>query len=151
MDPATKMRFLAAMVLACRLSSGWAQSAEAPTPRELHAAECVAALEVDTEALAREVKAGDDDARPLLQSHLESGTAFVGDSYLNGLTDETRARALANQALEAQKSLSDAQLAARQKACAVEGRKLLDASNPLQQAVVKRLARRRMEKLLAAS
>ncbi len=144
-----KIPLVAACVLACGAGAAWPQTAESPTPRERHAAQCVAALEVESEDLARQVKSGSEDVRPLLQSRVESGTAFVGDSYLNGLTDESRARALANEALEAQKGLTDAQLAARQQACAVEGRKLLDASNPLAQAVVRRFARRRVEKLLA--
>ncbi len=142
---------LLAALLAVASTTASAQTPDGPTPRELHAAQCVAALEVEAEALARDVKSGDEAARPRLQSRIESGTAFVGDSYLNGLTDEHRARALASDALEAQKRLTDAQLAARQEACATEGRKLLDAGNPLQQAVVKRLARRRMEKLLQPS
>ncbi len=149
-----KTFFLAVSVaFACSVGAAETAAPQAPTatPRELHAAQCVAALEVETEALAQRVKAGADDDRALLQSRLEAGTAFVGDSYLNGLTDEHRAHELANQALDAQKSLSDAQLVARQQACAVEGRKLLDASNPLQQVVVKRLAQRRMSKLLASS
>lgn len=134
--------------------AAWAAAAEpttasAPTRRELHAAECVAALEAETEGLAAQVKGGDESLRPLLQSRLESGTAFVGDVYLHDGTDEAKARALANAALEAQKSLSTAQLAGRQASCADEGAKLLAASNGLERAIVQRLARRRMTRLLA--
>ena len=120
----------------------------APSARELHSAQCVAALEVSTESLAEEVKAGREDARPELQRRLEAGTAFVGDAYLHGTTDEKRARALAEDALQAQKSLSAAELAARQQACADEGTRLLSSSNVLEQAVVRHLARKRMHKLL---
>ena len=119
-----------------------------PSARDLHAAQCVAALEVNTQSLAAEVKTGKEDARPMLLSRLESGTAFVGDVYLRGESDEARARKLASDALEAQKKLSDAQLVGRQNACADEGTKLLAASNALERAVVKRLARKRMERLL---
>ena len=120
-----------------------------PSARDLHAAQCVAALEVNTQRLAAEVKTGKENARPMLQSRLESGTAFVGDVYLRGESDETQARKLANDALEAQKKLSDAQLMERQNACADEGAKLFAASNVLERAVVKRLARKRMDRLLA--
>lgn len=126
-----------------------AQPADAPSALELHAAQCVAALQVDTERLATEVKAGKADLRPLLQSRLEAGAAFVGDVYLHGTRDEARARGLANDALEAQKSLSPDELAARQLKCANEGTKLLDDSNGLERAVVKQVAKRRMAKLLA--
>ena len=126
-----------------------AEPVPAPTPAELHAAECVAALEVDTERLAKAVKAGRSESQALLQSRLESGTAFVGEAYLNGTRDEARARELANDALEAQKRLSSAELAARQLSCAAEGMRILDASNVFERAVVRQVAKRRMAKLLA--
>jgi hypothetical protein len=119
-----------------------------PSAHDLHAAQCVAALEVLTKSLAAQVKSGKEDARPVLLSRLESGTAFVGDVYLRGKSDEAAARKLANDALEAQKSLSEAQLAQRQRACAEEGARLLASSNGLERAVVKRLAKKRMERLL---
>ena len=105
---------------------------------------------MNTQDLARQVKVGKEALRPLLLERLVSGTAFVGDTYLHGDSDEKQARELANQALEAQKSLPAPELAARQAACADEGAKLFASSNGLQQAVVKRLAKKRMEKLLGA-
>jgi hypothetical protein len=126
-----------------------ASVAAPPSAHDLHAAQCVAALEVLTKSLAAQVRSGNEDARPELLSRLESGTAFVGDVYLRGESNEAAARKLANDALEAQKSLSEAQLAERQRACADEGARLLAASNGLERAVVKRLARKRMERLLA--
>jgi hypothetical protein len=129
-----------------------AQTAPAsqPSPRDLHAAQCVAALEVKTQDLAQQVKSGNEASRGVLMDRLVSGTAFVGDSYLHGASDEKQARDLANQALEAQKNLPPAELAARQTACADEGAKLFAASNALEKAVVKRLAKKRMDKLLGA-
>ena len=124
--------------------------APAASPRDLHAARCVAALEVNTQDLALQVKSGKEASRPVLLDRLVSGTAFVGDTYLHGNSDEKQARDLANQALEAQKSLPAPELAARQAACADEGAKLFASSNGLQQAVVKRLAKKRMDKLLGA-
>jgi len=126
-----------------------AAPAAPPSARDLHAARCVAALQVNTENLAAQVKTGKEDVRPILLSRLESGTAFVGDVYLRGQSDEAQARKLASDALEAQKKLSDAQLVERQNACADEGTKLLAASNGLERSVVKRLAKKRMNKLLA--
>ena len=125
-----------------------AAPAPEPSPRDLHAAECVAALEVHTQDLAKQVKSGNEASRAVLLDRLISGTAFVGDTYLHGNSDEKQARELANQALEAQKSLPAPELATRQAACADEGAKLFAASNGLQQAVVKRLAKKRMDKLL---
>lgn len=121
-----------------------------PSARDLHAARCVAALDQNTREVAQQVKAGKDDLRGLLLDRLVSGTAFVGDTYLHSDVDEKQAKELANQALEAQKSLPEAELAARQTACAAEGAKLYEQSNGLQQSVVKHLARKRMNKLLGA-
>lgn len=127
-----------------------ASPAATPTAHDLHAAQCVAALSAHTDSLALQVKAGNQDAAPMLLSRLESGTAFVGDNLLHGDGDEARSRALVNDALGAQKSLTDAQLASRQASCAEEGARLLAASNGLERAVVKRWARKRMDKLLGS-
>lgn len=135
-----------ALALTC-LFLGDAAHAD-PTPRDLHAARCVAALEVETEQLAQEVKSGKEASRQRLLERLLAGTAIVGDTYLHGNSNEQEARQLANQALEAQKSLSAGELAARQLTCAEEGSKLFESSNALQKAIVTRLAKKRMAKLL---
>jgi hypothetical protein len=142
-------RFWTGCFLLLTAAAASADPAAPPTARELHSAQCVAALEVSTESLAAQVKAGSADARGPLQSRLEAGTALVGDAYLQGTRDEARARALANQALEDQKSLGSAELAQRQEACADEGQKLLAASNGFERAIVRQLAKKRMAKLLA--
>lgn len=140
------------LALALLTMTALAQPARAadgpPSARDLHAAECVAALDANTHELAQKVKSGNEASRALLQERLISGTAFVGDTYLHGNSDEQQARALAEDAAEAQKRLPAAELRALQTACAAEGAKLYSASNGLQKAVVKRLAKKRMEKLL---
>lgn len=138
--------FLCATGLA--IAHAAADADQPPTARDLHAAECVAALDVDTQALAKQVKAGKEASRTLLLDRLIAGTAFVGDTYLHGNSDEKQARALANAALEAQKRLPPAELTALQVACAAEGKQLYDDSNGLGKVVVKRLAKKRMQKLL---
>lgn len=152
---AMKQLFLASLLLAAACTAQAAptpesatESAPAPSPREWHSAQCVAALEVDSERLAAQVKSGQEDARATLQSRLESAVALVGEAYLNGTQDEGRARAMASRALEAQKSLSRAALSTRQQACADEGSKLLAASNSFERALVKQVAKKRMKKLL---
>ncbi len=141
-----------AVALLCipALSLAQAATAPEPSPRDLRAATCVAALDLNTQQLAAQVKAGKESARALLLDRLVSGSAFVGDAYLHGATDEDEAKALADQAREAQKSLPARELAARQTQCADEGARLYAAANGLQQAIVKRLARKRMGKLLGA-
>lgn len=120
----------------------------APSKRELHSAECVAALEINTDDLARQVKAGRADLRPLLRQRLDAGAAFIGSAYLAGDRDEARAHALLAAALKSQAALPKAELAASQARCAQEGAKLLAASNFISRAVVSRLAGQRMKRLL---
>jgi hypothetical protein len=119
-----------------------------PSERELHTAECVAALEANTDALALQVKAGRDGLRPLLAERLKAGTAFIGAAYMKGERDEARSQALLQAALDAQSALSTTELATRQASCAQEGAKLLAGSNFIERAIVSRLAEKRMRKLL---
>ena len=125
-------------------------SAADPTPQDRRAAQCVAALEAGADDLVRQVKAGTDAARKPLLDRLTQGAAFVGATNLHGAANDAQARALIDQAELDQRKLPPAELAARQAACASEATRLLAKSNPLERAVVKRLARKRMDKLLGA-
>jgi len=120
----------------------------APTEHELHTAQCVAALEANTDELAAQVKGGRTELQPLLLIRLKYGAAFIGDAYLQGERDEARAQALLKAALEAQRALPAPELAARQSDCATQGARLLANADFLGRAVVSRLAQRRMKKLL---
>ncbi len=142
---ASALRLLA--LLGC---AGLAAAADdrAPSERELHAAHCVATLETHSEDLADKVRAGRADLQPLLLERLESGAAFVGDAYMRGERDEARSKALKNAAHETQQSWSEAERETRQSACAVEGARLLAKANVLGRAVVSKLARNRLKKLL---
>lgn len=141
---------IAAVGLSFGLALGAVAQAAGPSPRDLRAAQCVAALDANTQELASQVKSGGEAARSVLLARLVSGAAFIGDAYLHGSSNERQARDLAQQAREAQKALSARELAARQAACADEGARLHAASNRLQQAVVQRLARKRMDRLLGS-
>jgi hypothetical protein len=140
---------LSALAAALLVLATAARAAD-PTPQDRRAAQCVAALEASADDLVRQVKAGTESARKPLLDRLTQGAAFVGDSYLHGAANEQQARALVDQAELDQRKLSPAELAARQTACASEANRLLAKSNALERAVVKRLARKRMDKLLGA-
>ncbi len=145
----TKRHTWAALSASLLLLSLSASAAE-PTPQDRRAAQCVAALELSADDLVRQVKAGSDGARKPLLDRLTQGAAFLGDSYLRGSADERQARDLVDQAEKSQRSLSPAELAARQSGCASEATRLLARSNVLQRALVKQLARKRMDKLLSS-
>ena len=129
-------------------ASQTAIAAPEASEHELHTAQCVAALETNTEDLAAQVKAGRADLQPELLSRLKYGAAFIGDAYLQGERDEAHAQALLKAALAAQKALSAAELFARQSECATEGGHLLAKADFLSRALVSHLAQRRMKKLL---
>ena len=121
----------------------------APSERDLHAAACVAALEVNTDALVKQVRAGRSELRPLLQERMQDGVAFIGAAYVRGLRDKKRARALLTQASEAQKSLTADELSARQDACAAEGLQLLASATFIERLLVWHLTGNRMNKVLS--
>jgi hypothetical protein len=108
----------------------------------------VAALDASADDLVRQVKAGTDAARKPLLDRLTAGASFIGEAYLHGDASERQARTLVDQAEIEQRRLPPAELAARQAACASEGARLLAAANALERAVVKRVARKRMDRLL---
>lgn len=125
-------------------------AAPAPAARELHTAECVAALETSTDELARQVKAGHAELKSELLSTLEFGAAFIGDAYIRGERDEARSQSLLASAIEAQKTLSSEELSSRQTLCAEEGRTMLADGNVVSRALVSRLAKKRMRRLLGS-
>lgn len=139
---------LAGLATATLAAPPAAQAATPPSLRDRHAAQCVAALEAGADDLVRQVKAGQEAARKRLMDQLTQGAAFVGDSYLRGDSNEAQARALVDEAEREQKRLPAAELAARQTACAAEGGRMVAAANPLERAVLRRLAKKRMDKLL---
>jgi hypothetical protein len=140
-----RLLFLVAIVLFATHAKG---SPDDPTEHELHAAQCVAALEAHADDLAAQVRAGHVDLQPLLLEQLKYGTAHIVDSYMQGERNEERARGFLDVALDAQKLLPRSVLVARQSACAQQGAQLLDNADFVGRAVVSRLARRRMKKLL---
>lgn len=142
---ASRTGTLAVLLLAAHLALAVTPDA---TERAPHTAECVAALDVKSSELARQVKAGQTESQASLQTTLEAGAAFIGQAYLQGDRDEARSQALLSAALEAQKALSEADLAARQTACAQEGARLLLQTDVLGRFVISRLVQRRTQKLL---
>lgn len=117
-------------------------------------ASCVAALELQSEALAGRVKAGGPEQAALtglLRERLRAGAAFIGQAYLDGERDEQRSRQVLQQARQAQQSLPAAELAAQQERCAAQGSALLAQANMFARAMASRAAERRMKKLLESS
>ncbi len=121
---------------------------DAPTERELRTSECVAALDARSEELARQVKTGQSESRALLVSTLEAGAAFIGQAYLQGDRDEARSQSQLAAAQQAQRKLSDSDLATRQASCLLEGTRLLSQTDAIGRFVISRLVQRRLQKLV---
>lgn len=145
--PSSLLSLLLPLLLGLPPGSARAQ-ASAPAGREWASAQCVAALDAQTETLAQQIKAGRADLRSVLRARLKAGAAFIGRAYLDGERDEARSQALLRQAREAQRGLPVSELSARQGRCAAEGERLLADADPISRAVVSRLAERRMKKML---
>ena len=135
------------VALCSSLADAWAVEPPA-SARELHAAACVAALEARAEALAAQIRAGQAELRPRLMTQLKYGAAFIGSAYLKGDRDEARSQALLDEARERLGLLTAQDLQIRQAACAQQAVRLLAEANPLGRAVVKRVARRKMDRML---
>jgi hypothetical protein len=137
-----------AVVLLLGPIMGAAAAEAAPTLDELHAAECVAALEARAETLAAQVRAGQPELKPQLLVQLEYGAAFIGRAYLKGERDEARSQSLLDAARARQHALPDADLHRRQALCADEASHLLASTNGFGRVVVARVAERRMNRML---
>ena len=116
----------------------------APTPE--HAAACVAALQLDAQRLAQQLRGGRVEIEPELMRRLEQGYAFIGVAYKHGLA-QAEADRLLKAAEKAQASLPVAEMKARQAACAAEGYALLKNASTLERSFVSRAAQRRVDKL----
>ena len=140
----------AGLLLALSLAASCAMAASGPEPtaRELHTADCIAALERRSEDLAQQVKAGQSEQRAALQGTLDAAAAFIGHAYLQGDRDQERLEKLKDAALQAHKTLTGAELATRQNSCTQEGGRLLAEADIIARFVVSRLAARQMKRLL---
>jgi hypothetical protein len=140
----------ASLLLALSLAATFASAADVAeaTAREQRTAECVAALEIKSEDLAHQVKAGQAEQRVLLQSTLDAAAAFIGQAYMQGDRDQERLENLKNSALQGQKTLTSSELVARQTGCAQEGARLLSQADVISRFVLSRLAARQMKRLL---
>lgn len=125
-------------------ASLFAQGATAQARAE-HAAACVAALRVDADAMAEQLRRGRAEVEPELRRRLQEGFAFIGTAYKQGLR-EADANRLLKDAEQAQLALPPRQLAERQVACRAEGARLLAGANVVEQALVERAADRRIQK-----
>lgn len=151
--PARRRGLVAAALAALALGHAAAALAQPPagvSSRSWANASCVAALELQGETLAGQIKAGQPELTELLRERLRAGAAFIGQAYLDGERDEQKAKEVLQQARQAQRALPPAELAAQQERCAAEGGRLLAEANVLARSLASRAAERRMRKLLSS-
>lgn len=141
------MKRLSVLAIVLSLAAAPLPARTAPTAE--HAAECVAALQVEAERLAKLFRDGNADVERELVHRVEQGFAFIGAAYKLGLP-EGEADRLLKAAQKAQTGLPASELAARQATCASEGTELLKKANVLERAFVSGAAQRRVDKLKRA-
>jgi hypothetical protein len=113
-------------------------------------AQCVAVMQTVADALAARVKAGDKTQEPALRTELERAAALVGRSYLDGLHDEAEAKARLKKAQDTQARWSDEQRARLHAQCVQKADAELAAASALERFIVKRVADRRLHRMLDA-
>lgn len=140
------MRCPSTSFLTAALVAVFSLPAFAAGPSAEHSAACVAALQVEAEAMADAFRHGQTEVEPELVRRVQQGFAFIGTAYLQGIRDE-EANRLLKAAEKAQQQLPAPELAARQAACRSEGTRLLEKANPLERAFVMKAAQRRVDRL----
>lgn len=111
-------------------------------------AQCVAALKLQSDDLASQVKAGDEARKPELLQVLRQGAAFVGDAWLDGTRNEDQAKARLDQAEDQVRKLEPAKARALRQQCGTEADTLIREAPGWQRKVIDRFAQSRMDKLL---
>jgi hypothetical protein len=138
------MRCPSTSFLTAALAAALSLPAWAGGPSAEHSAACVAALQVEAEAMADALRHGQTEVESELVRRVQQGFAFIGTAYLQGIRD-VEANRLLKAAEDAQQLLPATELAARQAACRSEGTRLLEEANPLERAFVMKAAQRRVD------
>ncbi|HET7525645.1 MAG TPA: hypothetical protein VFK10_06860 [Burkholderiaceae bacterium] len=121
----------------------------APEEAYEETANCIAVMEVNADALAKQVKAGDQQREPALRTELVRAAAIVGRTYLDGMHDERVAKAHLVAARERQKTWDQARRDNVHGACLKRADAELAASSGLERALFDRVADHRMQRMLS--
>lgn len=133
---------IAALGAACAASGAPALTPDA-------AAHCVAVIERRSEVLAERVRQGDDVARAALRAEIEHATVLIGEQYLAGSRDEDVARARLERARQEQRAWPEERRAALYRQCNRTAATTLSGANKLERLIVRRLAAKRLDRMLA--
>lgn len=137
------LTFSAALLLS---ATALAQPAQSATQSDN--AQCVAALKLQSDDLASQVKAGDEARKPELLQVLRQGAAFVGDAWLDGTRNEDQAKAKLDHAEDQVRKMEPAKARALRQQCGTEADTMIREAPGWQRKVIDRFAQSRMDKLL---
>jgi len=129
--------------------SAWHAVRAAPEDSYEETANCIAVMEVNADALAKQVKAGDQQREPALRTELVRAAAIVGRTYLDGMHDERVAKAHLVAARERQKTWDQARRDSVHGACLKRADAELAASSGLERVLIDRVADHRMQRMLS--
>jgi hypothetical protein len=113
------------------------------------AADCVAVIESRAESLVERARNGDGTARTALRAELENAAVLIGDQYIAGARDEDAARARLERSRKVQQSWPEERRAALHRQCSQTAAAMLGSANRLERFFVRRVAAKRMERMLA--
>ncbi len=111
---------------------------------------CVAVIESRSDDLARQVRDGDKSQQPALHTELVRAAVLIGQAWLDGLHDEHEARAMLQNARDAQAAWSEARRNTTHDECIKKADAALANASALQRFIVERIAQRREERMLAS-
>lgn len=113
------------------------------------AADCVAVIESRAESLVERVRSGDGTARIALRAELEHAAVLIGDQYIAGARDEDAARARLERSRKDQQSWPEERREALHRQCSQAAAGMLGSANKFERFVVRRVAAKRTERMLA--
>jgi hypothetical protein len=108
----------------------------------------VAVIERRAEALAERARNGDGVARAALRGELERAAMLIGEQYVGGARDEDVARARLERSRMAQRSWPQERVEALHRQCSLTAGAMLGGANKVERFVVRRLAAKRMDRML---
>jgi len=113
-------------------------------------ASCIAVMQTNADDLARQIKAGDKDREPALQTELRRAGALIGRSYLDGLHDGNEAKALLKAAQERLAAWDEERKKSVHQACLKRADAELAAASGTERVFVERFAQARLKRMLEA-
>ena len=111
-------------------------------------ADCIAVMQTQADAMARQVKAGDASREPALKTELRRAGALIGRTYLDGMRDGDEAKARLKAAQQRQQGWDEERKTTVHGACVKRADAELAAASGPERFFVERFAQARLKRML---